>query len=142
PSLCGGLSLIHYPSFRAAASLSVLNKLYEEQMPDYLKWGIHVMVSQNHLGHLTVGDSHEYGLSPDPFDRVYINELILKYLKQFSSLHNAEVIETWNGIYGKFTNNQTELFCSPKPGVYILNAVGGNGMTMSFGLAEELISTI
>ena len=142
PSLCGGLSLIHYPSFKAAASLNVLKKQYEEVMPEYLKCGIHVMVSQNQTGHLTIGDSHEYGLSPDPFDRKYINDLILKYLEEFASLKNPSVIETWNGVYGKFTNDQTELFISPEPGVYIINGVGGTGMTMSFGLTEELINKI
>jgi len=100
------------------------------------------MVSQNHLGHLTVGDSHEYGPSPDPFDRHFVNDLILKYLSRFTSLRNPKLLETWNGVYGKLTNNETELFYSPEPGIYILNGVGGTGMTMSFGLAEEVIHTI
>ncbi len=142
PALCGGLSLIHYPGFRVAPSLHILKKYYEEEMPEYLKWGIHVMVSQNQPGYLTVGDSHEYGPSPDPFDKQYINDLILKYLDQFTSLRNPKLLETWNGVYGKFTNDQTELFCSPEPGVYIINGVGGTGMTMSFGLTEELINSI
>ena len=141
-SLCGGLSLIHYPGFKAAPSLPELKQYYENEMSEYLKWGIHVMVSQNHLGHLTIGDSHEYGLSPDPFDKQCINELILKYLNQFTSLRNPTLIETWNGVYGKLTNADTELFYSPEPGVYILNGVGGTGMTMSFGLAEEVINTL
>jgi FAD dependent oxidoreductase TIGR03364 len=140
PALCGGLSLIHYPSFKASNSLHVLKKHYEEVMSEYLKWGIHVMVSQSHLGYLTVGDSHEYGLSPDPFDKQYINNLILKYLDQFTSLRNPKLTETWNGVYGKFTNDQSELFISPEAGVYIINGVGGTGMTMSFGLAEELMN--
>jgi FAD dependent oxidoreductase TIGR03364 len=141
-SLCGGLSLIHYPSFKVAPSLNELRQFYENDMPEYLKWGIHVMVSQNHLGHLTIGDSHEYGLSPDPFDRQCINELILKYLNQFTSLRNPKLLETWNGVYGKLTNSDSEIFYSPEPGVYILNGVGGTGMTMSFGLAEDLINTL
>ncbi|HEY2649843.1 MAG TPA: TIGR03364 family FAD-dependent oxidoreductase [Puia sp.] len=142
PALCGGLSLIHYPSFKAAASSASLKKYFEETMPEYLKWGIHVMVSQNHTGLLTIGDSHEYGLSPDPFDRQYINDLILKYLDQFTVLKNPRLVETWNGVYGKLTNQQTELFISPEPGVYIINGVGGNGMTMSFGITEELVAQI
>jgi FAD dependent oxidoreductase TIGR03364 len=124
PALCGGLSLIHYPSFKVSPSLHLLKRHYEESMAEYLKWGIHVMVSQNHPGHLTVGDSHEYGMSPDPFDKQLINDLILKYLDQFTSLRNPRVSETWNGVYGKFTNDQTELFLSPEPGVYIINGVG------------------
>jgi glycine/D-amino acid oxidase-like deaminating enzyme len=111
-------------------------------MSDFLKWGIHVMVSQNKSGQLTVGDSHEYGLAPDPFDRKFINDMILKYLDGFTYLNKPELVETWNGVYGKLTNGGTDLFFSPEPEVYIINAVGGAGMTLSFGLAEELINSL
>jgi FAD dependent oxidoreductase TIGR03364 len=142
PALCGGLSLIHYASFKTATSLNKLKKRYENEMPDFLKLGIHVMVSQNQSGQLTVGDSHEYGLAPDPFDRKYINDLILKYLNEFAVLKKPELVESWNGVYAKLTNGQTDLFDSPESGVFIINALGGAGMTLSFGLAEELIDRI
>jgi FAD dependent oxidoreductase TIGR03364 len=142
PALCGGLSLIHYASFKAAPSLNKLRIRYEYEMSDFLNLGIHVMVSQNQSGQLTVGDSHEYGPAPDPFDRKYINDMILKYLQEFTSLDRPEIIESWNGVYGKLTNSNTELFYSPEPGVFIINAVGGAGMTLSFGLTEELINSL
>jgi FAD dependent oxidoreductase TIGR03364 len=142
PALCGGLSLIHYASFKSAPSLYKLRNRYENEMSDYLDLGIHVMVSQNQSGQLTVGDSHEYGLAPDPFDRKLINDKILNYLQKFTSLKHPELIETWNGVYGKLTNGETDLFYSPEPNVFIINAVGGAGMTLSFGLAEELISSL
>ena len=59
PALCGGLSLIHYNSFKAAPSLQLLKERYQREMKDYINWGIHVMVSQNGKGELTIGDSHE-----------------------------------------------------------------------------------
>lgn len=139
PSLCGGLSMIHYPGFQRAPSLIYLKKRYEEEYSRYLEWGIHVMVSQNGNGELTIGDSHEYGLVHDPFDKDFINQMILKYLKTFVSLKNWQVIQSWNGIYPKMTNGQTEIVLNPESGVMIINALGGNGMTLSFGLAEELI---
>jgi FAD dependent oxidoreductase TIGR03364 len=142
PAVCGGLSLIHYASFKGAASLSALKNRYEREMPELLKWGIHVMVSQNRLGQLTVGDSHEYGMAPDPFDRIFINDLILGYLQEFATLKNPRIIETWNGIYGKFTDGQTELFYSPDKDVFIVNGVGGAGMTLSFGFAAEKINSL
>ena len=140
PALCAGLSLIHYASFRAASSLPLLKKRYEEEMAEYLEWGIHVMVSQNGRGELTIGDSHEYGLAPDPFDKDLINKLILDYLAGFARFKNPALIESWNGVYPKLTDGETDLFFSPDPYVYIINGVGGAGMTLSFGLAEELIS--
>jgi FAD dependent oxidoreductase TIGR03364 len=140
PALCGGLSLIHYNSFKAAHSLKELNERYKEEYADYLKWGIHVMVSQNQAGELTVGDSHEYGLTHDPFDRQFINQLILGYLKKFARFKDETVIETWNGIYPKLTNGQVNLILIPEQGVTIINGLGGAGMTLSFGLCEQLIN--
>jgi FAD dependent oxidoreductase TIGR03364 len=140
PSLCGGLSLIHYKSFAKAPSLLLLRRRYEQELPGHVRWGVHVMVSQNSRYELTVGDSHEYGLSPDPFDKASINQLILDYLQTFARFKSNTITATWNGVYAKLTNGENHLFESPEPGVYIFNGLGGAGMTLSFGLAEELIA--
>jgi FAD dependent oxidoreductase TIGR03364 len=140
PALCGGLSLIHYNSFKAAPSLGALRDRYASEMADYLQYGIHVMVAQNGRGELTIGDSHEYGLTHDPFDKDLINRLILGYLKRFACFRDWSVTETWNGVYAKLTDGEADLFFSPEPYVYVINGVGGAGMTLSFGLAEELVA--
>lgn len=137
PSLCGGLSMIHYPGFQAAASLPVLRKRYEDEFAEYLKWGIHVMVSQNGNGELTIGDSHEYGLVHDPFDKAFINEMVTSYLRTFANFKDWKMIESWHGIYPKMTGGQTELIVDIASGVTVINGVGGNGMTLSFGLCEK-----
>jgi FAD dependent oxidoreductase TIGR03364 len=142
PALCGGLSLIHYHSFKAAGSLPSLKARYEAEMGEYLDWGIHVMVSQNGKGELTIGDSHEYGGTHDPFDKGFINEMILKYLRTFARFRNEELLESWNGIYTKLMNGKPYFFHSPNKDVYVFNGVGGNGMTLSFGLAEKLAISI
>lgn len=141
-SVCGGLSLIHYHSFKVAPSLAALKKRYETDMAEYLQWGIHVMVSQNSGGELTVGDSHEYGHTLDPFDRASINQLITGYLDRFMVTKDWQLVQTWNGIYPKMKNGETEVILNPEPGVYILNGLGGAGMTLSFGLAEEFAAGI
>jgi len=140
PSLCGGLSMVHYPGFQVAPSLPALRERYNEQYAEYLKWGIHVMAAQNHTGELTIGDSHEYGLVHDPFDKEFINRMILDYLATFTRLKDFRIIQTWNGILPKLTNGQTELILEPEPGVTIINGLGGNGMTLSFGLCEQLVA--
>jgi len=139
PSLCGGLSMIHYPGFQAAPSLHALRKRYEEQYAEYLKWGIHVMVSQNGNGELTIGDSHEYGLGHDPFDKEFINNMIIAYLHTFANFKDWKLLQSWHGIYPKMTNGATELIVDIAPGVTVINGIGGNGMTLSFGLCEEII---
>ncbi|MGN6419807.1 MAG: TIGR03364 family FAD-dependent oxidoreductase [Pseudobacter sp.] len=138
PALCGGLSLIHYKSFMAAASLPVLKERYQREMAEYLNWGIHVMVSQNGYGELTVGDSHEYGSVHDPFDKEFINRMIVDYLKTFARFKDWTISETWNGIYPRLTDGQADLSFSPEPGVIVVNGLGGAGMTLSFGLAEAI----
>ncbi len=140
PALCGGLSMIHYPGFQAAASLPLLRKRYEQQYAEYLQWGIHVMVSQNGAGELTIGDSHEYGLVHDPFDKEFINNLITNYLHTFANLKDWKLLQSWHGIYPKMTNGQTEVILEAENGVTIINGLGGNGMTLSFGLCEEYIA--
>jgi len=139
PALCGGLSLIHYKSFKEAPSLPQLTLRYSGEMAEYLEWGIHVMVSQNGKGELTVGDSHEYGLTHDPFDKEFINRMVLDYLRKFVRVRDWSVTQTWNGIYTKLTDGEADLFFSPEPYVYVINGVGGAGMTLSFGLVEELV---
>ena len=139
PALCGGLSFIHYHGFKAAASLPGLKARYESEYAEYLKWGIHVMASQNGLGEITVGDSHEYALTFDPFDREFINTMILDYLGTFAQFKSTKVFQSWHGIYPKMTNGATEIVIRPESGVTIINGLGGNGMTLSFGLCDEVV---
>ncbi len=141
-SVCGGLSLLHYKSFTASSSLDKLKAKIESELPEYLKYGIHVMVSQNDKGELTVGDSHEYALDFEPFDNQHINDLVLKYLKKLMHIDDWSLQQSWNGIYPKMTNGETDLFLKVEPGVFIINGIGGNGMTLSFGFAEETVEKI
>lgn len=138
-SVCGGLSLIHYKSFAKATGLQKLENRYKTEMQEYIRHGIHVMVAQNEYGELTVGDSHEYGHSFEPFDSVYINDLIFSYLRQMLNCSTWQLTQSWNGIYLKMQNGETEICLSPVTDVFILNGLGGAGMTLSFGLAEEMV---
>ena len=95
---------------------------------------------QNETGELTIGDSHEYGLVFDPFDKQFINQLITGYLKKFAVFKDWKMIQSWHGIYPKRTNGETEFIYEPQQGVKIINGIGGAGMTLSFGLAEEVMN--
>ncbi|WP_143305007.1 TIGR03364 family FAD-dependent oxidoreductase [Chitinophaga vietnamensis] len=138
PALCAGLTLLHYAAFNSCQTLDAVKQRVEKEMPEYMQWGIHLLISQNGAGELTIGDSHEYGPDFEPFDKAFINDLILKYMHTFLQAPTYTIQEQWHGIYPKLKNGQTDLVLSPEKNVTIVNGLGGAGMTLSFGLADEV----
>lgn len=141
PSLAFGLTFKHYPTFQICTALGALKERIVRETPDLDRFGIHVMVSQNARGELTLGDSHEYGLAVNIFDDPVINRLILDYAKTYLRVPTLEIAETWHGVYAKHPE-QTFLRASPHPGVQLVTVTTGVGMTMSFALAEETFKRI
>jgi FAD dependent oxidoreductase TIGR03364 len=141
PALCAGLSMVHYPGFQVAPSVAALRARYAHEHPELLAHGIHVMAVQNGVGEITTGDSHEYAHTHDPFDEAAINAQMLDYLRRFADFPDWRVAQSWHGIYPKLTDGRSELVAQAEPGVTIVNAPGGGGlgMTLSFGLCEELV---
>lgn len=136
PSLAFGLTFKHYPTFQVCRSLQTLKERIARENPEFEKWGIHVMVSQNASGELTIGDSHEYGLAVDIFDKPEVNRLILDYARQHLRVPTLEIAETWHGVYAKHPEHAYVRF-RPADGVELVTVTSGIGMTMSFGIAEQ-----
>jgi FAD dependent oxidoreductase TIGR03364 len=136
--LCAGLTLLHYGAFAHCESLAALRQRVQAELPFYVQEGIHVLVSQTALGEITLGDHHEYGLTHEPFDRAEVDEAILRYLSTFARLPSLHIAERWHGIYPKMTDGSTEFITTPEANVTVVNGLGGAGMTLSFGLAQEV----
>ena len=137
PALCAGLTLAHYDAFALCPSLAELKQHFAQARAEEMRWGVHVLVSQNGDGGLTLGDTHEYGATHDPFQREALDRLVLAYLDEFACIPERSIAEHWTGYYPKLAG-KSELVLNPMPGVTLVNALGGAGMTMSFGLAEEI----
>lgn len=137
PSLAAGLTLRFYPAFQLCSTLQRLRERIAATMPEYDRWGIHVLVSQTTQGEVTIGDSHEYGLAVDIFDKPEVDRLILTYFDGFARLPSREIAQRWHGVYAKHPE-QAYFTAVPEPGVRIVTGTGGSGMTLSFGLAERL----
>jgi D-hydroxyproline dehydrogenase subunit beta len=138
PSLAFGLTFGYYPTFRVCESLEAMKERFRRESPELGKWGIHVMVSQNSEGELTFGDSHEYGLAVDIFDKPAINRLILDYARQYLRAPSLEIAENWHGVYAKHPEHTFVSF-APAKGVKVVTVTTGVGMTMSFGIAEQML---
>ncbi|WGW11637.1 TIGR03364 family FAD-dependent oxidoreductase [Saxibacter everestensis] len=137
PALCAGLTLLHYDSFKALSSLPALRERLDAELPFHRANGIHVLVSQTAGGQITIGDSHHYDLTQDPFETQDVFDAILDYFDTFVSVPRREIAETWHGIYPSLPDGKRYLLSEPEPGVSIVNGLGGAGMTMSFGLAQD-----
>ena len=139
PMLAAGLTLRHYAAFKRCRTLNTYTQRITAEHPEFDRWGIHVMASQNGRGEVIIGDSHEYGWTVDPFDKSEIDQLVLGYLQTFLSAPSLEIAQHWHGIYAKHPD-QADFIAEPATGVKIVNGVSGAGMTTSFGLAEEVLA--
>jgi FAD dependent oxidoreductase TIGR03364 len=137
--LAAGLTLRHYPSFATCPTLPTLARRLEGQLPDYARFGIHVLLAQNQRGELVIGDSHEYGDAIEPFDKPHIDELILAYLRTFVSIPDLTIAARWHGVYVQHPTDPY-VIARPAPEMLAVTGVGGAGMTLSFGLAEQTVT--
>lgn len=138
PMLAAGLTLRHYKAFQECPSLAALKARVAAETPEFDRYGIHVMTSQNGRGEIVIGDSHEYDDAIEPFDKQVIDALILDYLNTFLNVPELAISTRWQGIYLKHPT-EPYFIARPEPGVALVTGVGGAGMTLSFGLAEKVV---
>jgi hypothetical protein len=141
PALAAGLTLRFYKAFGICKSLATLRARIAAEKPEYEQWAIHVLASQTTDGAITLGDSHEYGLEVDIFNKTLLDDLILQEAATFLRMPSWQIAERWYGVYS--LHPQKPFFeATPAPGVRVLTAPGGSGMTLSFGLADRTAKAI
>ena len=142
PAICAGLSYLHYDSYSTLSQKDEYQKFCLEKYPNQVKNGIHLLVSQNHEKALTIGDSHEYGNQLDPFQNNEIDQYILDYYAEIMNIEEINISQRWMGKYLKMTNGASEWIQEVENGVFIFNGPGGAGMTLGWGMANEIIPKI
>jgi FAD dependent oxidoreductase TIGR03364 len=139
PMLAAGSTLRHYKSFDGCPSLAAVRERFSRDFPAFDEFGIHVMASQHGSGEITIGDSHEYGDRIEPFDKTRIDDRILEYLATFLNVPGLKIDSRWHGIYVKHPADPYKV-AKPAEGVTAITGLGGAGMTLSFGLAEQVVT--
>jgi FAD dependent oxidoreductase TIGR03364 len=137
PMLASGPTLRHYPTFGVCRSLGRLKERIAVDTPEWERYGIHYLVSQHAGGEVVLGDSHEYDSEIEPFDKQSIEALLLNGLRGIIRLPDWTIAQRWHGTYAKHPT-RPQFVADPQPGVRIVTATGGSGITMSFGLAEAM----
>ncbi len=138
PMLAAGLTLTFYKAFEHCPSLPVLKERFARTLSEHMRYGIHVLVAQHERGEITLGDSHEYGAEITPFNKDEIDRLVLQYLSTFFAAPDLQIVERWYGVYLNHPSGDCWID-RPRAGVTLVGSPGGKGMTVSFGVAEQVV---
>lgn len=140
PTIVADLTLRHYESFAACEAIASLRQRVSSEMPDYDRWGIHVIAAQKPDGTLILGDSHEYDNHFDPGSRSDIDAAVLDYLRTFLVVPDLSIDSRWSGTYLKSPGTDVVTVVDIAPNVQVVTGLGGAGMTLSFAFAEDNVN--
>lgn len=132
------LGLARYEGYAHLPEAEPLKALLRHEQPGALDAGVHLIVVQSADGSLVVGDSHEYGDAPDPFQHESIDRVILD---EFEAVCGpaSPTVERWTGTYA-WSALQDWMHHEVAPGVHLTVASCGAGMSTSFAMAEGVVT--
>ena len=140
-ALMSDLGLIHYAGYAGLAPCDALKTRLQAEQADHVARGVHLIVVQSADGTLVVGDSHEYGATPDPFSRDAVDALILDEFRAALGMEPPLAIERWSGTYASAADRPV-LIDAPEPGVRIAVVTCGAGASSGFAIGEEVIASL
>lgn len=140
PGVLTGQALSRYAGFATMPSAGAVRREFEQRHPELLAVGMNLMCSQRPTGVIVLGDTHEYALTPSPFDDEDVAELLLR---EGARLFGAPltVRRRWHGIYAHSTVTDF-LVAAPEPDVRVVSVTSGIGMTTAFGLAHRVLDQL
>lgn len=133
------LGLVRYLGYSQLPEAAAVRERLEAEQAEHLAHGVHLIVVQGADGSLIVGDSHHYAETPGPFASEAVDRLILD--EYANVLGNPPpVLERWTGTYASSAGHV--LVEAPEPGVRLVMVTSGNGASIGFGLAEEVVGEL
>jgi FAD dependent oxidoreductase TIGR03364 len=131
-AIADGDSMRYYPAF----DLPSRANLPSLPAPTAI-WAMQLLLVQRASGELTIGDTHVYD---EPFDFA-VEETPYDALKsraeRILGRSIAPIIRRWAGVYSVVTDDRIYYRSRVQPGVEIVTAPAGRGMTLSPAIAEE-----
>ncbi|WP_193107082.1 TIGR03364 family FAD-dependent oxidoreductase [Brachybacterium sp. FME24] len=135
-----GTSLARYDGFAAMPGAADLRRELEQREPELLACTANLMATGIADG-LLIGDSHAYDDSPEPFLDADISALLLAKASALLGLREPRVLQRWLGCYSDAPGT-TLVLEQPDPSTTVAVVTSGIGMTLSFGIAEQILDQV
>lgn len=133
-----GTSMLRYGGLAAMPSASEVRCLLPDEL---LEMVANVMCAPRPDGTLLVGDSHAYDLAHEPFLDESISQRLLDEVAAVFGLPGLRVRQRWQGVYASCPDQ--DLLVEPvDERTTVVSVTSGVGMTLSFGLGEQTLSTL
>jgi FAD dependent oxidoreductase TIGR03364 len=138
PAVLSGFSLLRYGGFEECPSLPAVKERLAADHPDLVAAGLNLMFTQRPDGDLTVGDTHTYGRTVDPFTFESLDQAILGQIASLLGCGPLTVRERWQGVYAS-SPDRDFLIEAAGPGIRVVSVTSGVGMTTAPGLAQDVL---
>lgn len=135
--LLTGWSLLRYGRFAAYPETAALRDRMHAERPDLAALDLNQMYTQLPDGSLILGDSHIRAVQPGPFQPEAAFDAFLGEARSLFDIGGVRVLERWQGVYASGPDDF--LIEEPEPGLHVIAATTGIGMTTGFGLAEHTV---
>lgn len=135
--LLTGWSLLRYGRFADFPETVALRERMHAERPDLAALDLNQMYTQLPDGSLILGDSHARAVQPGPFQPEAAFDAFLDEAGALLEVDDLRVIERWQGVYASGPDDF--LIEEPEPGLLVIAATTGIGMTTGLGLAEHTL---
>lgn len=139
-ALLTGLSCVHYGAFADLPEAAAVQGQILREAPHLHEHGIHLLISPTPYGELIIGDSHDYGSDPSPFNAEQVDNWLLELAEQTLGCR-VRVVERWQGVYGA-RGPAPFSFLEAAPGVHVALMHTGVGMSVGPAMAEGNIARL
>ncbi|SMD22551.1 TIGR03364 family FAD-dependent oxidoreductase [Lentzea albidocapillata] len=140
PAVLTGFSMLRYDAFARCPSIEKVRERLTNDHPELVEAGLNLMFTQLPDGSLTIGDTHHYSRTVDPYRSEDLDDLVLTETARLLGVPSLRVLERWRGIYASAP--EPFLTATPAPLTRAVSVTSGIGMTTALGLAPAVLDDL
>ena len=140
PAVLTGFSMLRYEAFARCPSTEKVRERLTNDHPELVEAGLNLMFTQLPDGSLTIGDTHHYSRTVDPYRPEDLDDLVLTETARLLGVPALRVLERWRGIYASAP--EPFLTATPVPLTRAVSVTSGIGMTTALGLAPAVLDDL